>query len=247
MIVAVFLVGLFVLLGYGATALFGPAMAPPPPRIAEALLALALKGDLFADSAQTLFRGAAGLLIANLVGVGAGIAAGLSPLATRLIRPLVSALNACPPVVWIAFAMIWMGAGGGVPTLAVAAATLPPVFLGTLEGVLAISPRLWAMSRAFAVPAPTRLLRMVLPGIAPFWLAALAQTSSAAWKVAAVAEYLGSTDGIGARIYWAYRRLDMADLYAWTLVVMALGVLIESGLIARLRRQKRPTRAREAR
>ncbi|MTJ80845.1 MAG: ABC transporter permease subunit [Telmatospirillum sp.] len=233
-------------LGYAATAIAGPALSPPPAAVVLHLLGLAAGGDLFIEAARTLSRGALGILIANLLGVGAGLAAGCSTRLVRLARPALTALNACPPVVWISLAMVWMGTGGAVPTVAVVAGTLPPVFLATLEGVASQDPRLRAMSRAFAVPAPVRLARMVVPGVFPFWLAAFAHTSSAAWKLAAVAEYLGAADGLGARIYWAYRRLDMEGLYAWTAMVVAIGVLVDAGLIARLRRPVRSARRGEA-
>jgi NitT/TauT family transport system permease protein len=221
---------LCIALGYGATAVFGTAMVPPPPEILGRLLALVLGGEIAAEGLRTLGRGLAGVAAANLVGIVLGLAAGAWAPAARVFRPLLAALNACPPVVWIALAMVWIGSGGGTPVFAVAAATLPPLFLAVLEGVHAVDPRLAAMSRLYGVPTTTQLRRLVAPTALPFWRAAFAHTAAAAWKVAAVAEFLGSSDGIGASIYWAYRRLEMADLYAWALTIMLLGVAIDAGL-----------------
>jgi len=234
---ALVLAALFFALGYAATAAFGPAMMPPPPEILGRLAELAASGDIFVEGLRTFARGLAGVLLANLIGISLGLAAGaIRPLA-RLVRPLLTALNACPPVVWISFAMVWMGSGGGVPVFVVAAATLPPVFLAVAEGVRAIDPRLTAMSRLYRVPTAVRLKGLIVPGAFPFWRAAFAYSAAAAWKVAAVAEFLGSPDGIGARIYWSYRRLEMAELYAWTIAIVAFGVAVDAG-IARLRRAK---------
>jgi len=231
---AAVLIGLFLALGYAATAAFGPAMMPPPPEILRHLADLILSGDILAEGVRTFARGLAGVLAANLLGIALGLSAGLFRPATRLFRPVLTALNACPPVVWISFAMVWLGSGGAVPVFVVAAATLPPVFLAVAEGVRAIDPRLAAMSRLYRVPPTRRLRGLVLPSVFPFWRASFAYTAAAAWKVAAVAEFLGSADGIGARIFWAYRRLDMADLYAWTIAIVAFGVAVDAG-IARLR------------
>lgn len=228
--IALILAVLCLALGYGATAAFGAAMVPPPPEIFGRLLALALGGEIATEGLRTFGRGLAGVGVANLAGIVLGVAAGAWPLAARVARPLLAALNACPPVVWIALAMVWIGSGGGTPVFAVAAATLPPLFLAVLEGVRAVDPRLAAMSRLYGVPTTMRLRRLVVPTALPFWRAAFAHTTAAAWKVAAVAEFLGSGDGVGARIYWAYRRLEMADLYAWALMVMALGVAVDAGL-----------------
>lgn len=236
--IAVVLLGFCLGLGYAATALFGETMVPPPPEILARLFALVIGGDIALEALRTFLRGAAGVLVANLLGTALGLGAGLHPPVARLFRPLLAALNACPPVVWIAFAMVWIGSGGGTPVFVVAAATLPPVFLATLEGARAVDPRLAAMSSLYRVPLAERLRRLVVPTVLPFWRATFAHTAAAAWKVAAVAEFLSSGDGIGARIYWAYRRLEMADLYAWALTIMALGVLIDAGLATRAPKPK---------
>lgn len=235
--IALGLVAVCVALGYAATAAFGAAMVPPPPEILGRFVDLALGGDIAVEGGRTFGRGLAGVVAANGLGVAVGLAAGAWPPAARLLRPPLAALNACPPVVWIALAMVWIGGGAGTPIFAVAASALPPLFLAALEGARAVDPRLAAMSRLYAVPTATRLLRLVLPTALPFWRAAFAHTTASAWKVAAVAEFLCSGDGVGARIYWAYRRLDMADLYAWALTVMAMGVAVDAAL-ARARRRE---------
>jgi len=53
--------------------------------------------------------------------------------------------------------------------------------------------------------------------------------------VAATAEFFGSGTGIGARIYWAYRQLDMPLLFAWTAVIVAIGLVLDVGVIHPLR------------
>jgi len=45
-----------------------------------------------------------------------------------------------------------------------------------------------------------------------------------------------NTRGIGARIYWSYRMLQMPELFSWALVLIGLGLGLEFTLIRRLRR-----------
>jgi ABC-type nitrate/sulfonate/bicarbonate transport system permease component len=52
-----------------------------------------------------------------------------------------------------------------------------------------------------------------------------------------MAEFLGSGEGVGARIFWAYRRMDMADLLAWTGAIVLLGLGLEYGLAGPLRKR----------
>ena len=220
-----------------ATLLLGPELAPPPGRILAALLRLAGSGELFLELGTTVLRALAGVLLANAAGLVLGLGAGLLPAVMRLVAPLVAALQSCPPVVWISLVMVWAGTGSAVPVAVVFAATLPFLFSTTAQGVMGLDRRLFAMSALYNVPWLRRLRQLVLPGIIPYWLAGFSTTLAAGWKAAAVAEFLGSHQGVGARIFWSYRRMDMDELNAWALALISLGVALECGVIAPLRRK----------
>jgi ABC-type nitrate/sulfonate/bicarbonate transport system permease component len=215
----------------------GPELAPPPGAILAALWELARTGEVFRELAVTVARSLAGILLANVAGVALGLAAGFIPGALRLVSPLVAALQSCPPVVWISLGMGWAGTGSPVPVATVFAATLPFVFSATAQGVMGLDRRIFAMSRLYEVPAPRVIRRFVLPGIFPYWLAGFSAVLASGWKAAAVAEFLGSHDGIGAKIFWSYRKLNMEELNAWALALIILGVILECALIMPLRRR----------
>lgn len=222
--------------GYAASLALGPALAPPPPEVGRALARISMEGDLLRELAITVARATGGLALANLLGVGLGLCSGAIPSLWRIAAPLVTALQACPTFVWVSLALVWAGTGSVVPVAAVFAAALPPLFVGAAQGVLSLDKRTIAMSRLYGVPWHVRLRRLILPGLLPFWLAAFSHTLAAGWKVAAMAEFLGSSDGVGTRIFWAYRRMEMADLFAWTGAIVVLGISLEYALAAPLRR-----------
>ncbi|OPY61811.1 MAG: putative aliphatic sulfonates transport permease protein SsuC [Syntrophorhabdaceae bacterium PtaU1.Bin034] len=222
--------------GYGATLALGPALAPPPPEVVRTLAVIGMKGDLLRELAITVARAMGGLALANLFGLCLGLCAGLIPFLSRICAPLITALQACPTIVWISLALVWAGTGSAVPVAAVFAATLPPLFVGTVQGVLSLDKRALAMSRLYRVPWSVRLRRLLLPGVVSFWLAAFSHTLAAGWKVAAMAEFFGSSEGVGTRIFWAYRRMDMSELFAWTFAIILLGVGLEYALTVPLRK-----------
>ncbi len=236
---APYLVSALILAGLAAlaTRLLGPGLAPGPAAVLAAFLDLARSGRLFRELAVTVGHGAAGVLLANLVGLTLGLGAGARPEALRLTAPLVAALQSCPPVVWISLVMVWAGTGGLVPVATVFAATLPLVFSNTAQGVLALDRRVFLMSRLYGVPWRRRLRQWILPGVLPFWLAGFSTTLATGWKAAAVAEFLGSHRGVGARLYWSYSKLNLEELNAWALALIGLGVVLEAALITPLRRR----------
>lgn len=220
-----------------ASRLLGPELAPPFQGILSAWLDLVRDGELARELGVTALRGAAGVLLAGLAGTALGLAAGLMPWALRLTAPLTAALQSCPPVVWISLVMVWAGTGSTVPVATVFAASLPFVFSNTAQGVLGLDRRLMSMSRLYTVPRLRMLRQLILPGILPYWLAGFSTVLSTGWKSAATAEFLGSHQGIGARIYWSYHKMNMEELNAWALTLVVLGVLLENALILPLRRK----------
>ncbi|MBG0775905.1 MAG: ABC transporter permease subunit [Desulfovibrionaceae bacterium] len=219
-----------------ASRALGQGLVPPPATVLPVLGSLLASPPAWAELGLTLARGGLALALALGAALVLGVPAGRSATAIRLLGPLVAALQSCPPVLWISLVMVWAGTGETVPLAVVFATVFPPLFANVAQGCMAIDPRLFALSRTYRVPRARVLARVVLPGVVPYLLAGLSYALSAAWKVAAVAEYLASGEGVGARLYWAYRMLDMPGLFAWALVLVTVGVGLEMGLVARLRR-----------
>ncbi|MCP4693859.1 MAG: ABC transporter permease subunit [Desulfobacterales bacterium] len=111
---------------------------------------------------------------------------------------------ATTPVLWITFLMVWAGSGGVVPIIVVVASLFPPLFANVTRGVMDLDERLFDMARVYRVKPMKVLTGVVLPGAWPYILAGMSYALGACWKVVAVAEFLGASSGIGARLYWAY-------------------------------------------
>lgn len=220
-----------------ASVIAGPELFPMPDAILKAWLRLAKSGELFHELGYTLIRGIIGIILANIAGVILGLAAGLIPGALRLISPLVAALQACPSIVWITLLMVWAGTGSLVPVVTVFAVTFPFVFSSMAQGMMGVDRRLFFMSRLYNVPKTRMLRQLILPGVWPYWVAAFSTALAAGWKAAAVAEFLSSHEGIGARIFWSYRQLNMEELNAWAWTLILLGVILEYAVILPLRRK----------
>jgi ABC-type nitrate/sulfonate/bicarbonate transport system permease component len=214
---------------------FGRILAPGPLAVLESLRALSLDGSLFLELGHTVGRALLGVLLANALGVPLGLLAGRLRFLLRYTAPLMAGLQSCPPVVWISLAMVLAGTGSLVPVLTVFAATLPIVFSNTAQGAMGLPERVVLVGRLYGVPFLRRFKDFTLPGILPYFLAGLSTVLSTAWKAAAVAEFMGSHDGAGSRIYWCYSRLDMEALHAWALAIIVLGMGLEGLVITPLR------------
>ncbi|MCJ2163404.1 MULTISPECIES: ABC transporter permease subunit [unclassified Pseudodesulfovibrio] len=213
----------------------GTMLVPSPMEVGRELLHMVMQAETWLTLSITVARGAAGLLGALVCALVLGIATGSSPKAMRLLAPLVAALQSCPPVLWITLLMVWAGTGSLVPMAVVFATVFPLLFANVAQGCLALDRRLFDMAKLYHVPRWRILCRIILPGITPYLLAGLSYAAATSWKVTAVAEFLGSSTGIGAKLFWAYRMLKMPEIFAWASIVVLLGVVLELMVIAPLR------------
>ena len=183
----------------------------------------------------TFFRSFLGLLIALGFALIIGVPAGRSPRFLALISPLVAALQSCPTIVWVSLLMVWVGLGSIVPVAALVVVAFPALFLNIAQGTAALSPRLLAMAKLYRVERKRVISSLILPGIAPYLLAGLSFASGLSWKVISTAEFIASPTGVGAQIYNSYRMLDIPRLFSWALILVLVGLLIETQLVQPLR------------
>jgi NitT/TauT family transport system permease protein len=109
--------------------------------------------------------------------------------------------------------------------------------VNTVQGTQAIDRRLFSMMQLYQVSWFSGLTKVVLPGIQSFSAAAISYALGISWKVATTVEFIGSTRGAGAQIYWAYRGLDMPRLFSWGILIISLGLVVDHFVAGPLRKR----------
>lgn len=226
----------FLLFWIAVSAAAGPETVPGPLSVARETAVIFMEEGGLRHVLLTLARGGLGLAAAMGLALILGVPCGLSPRLMEHLMPLVAALQACPAIVWISLLMIWVGTGSVVPLAAVATAAFPVLFINTAQGVAALDRSLFELAAVYRVPKRRIWRDIMVPGIRSYWLAGLSYALAVCWKVTATAEFIGSADGIGSRIYWSYRFLNMPAIFAWSLLLVLFGVSLELGLVRPLRR-----------
>lgn len=189
----------------------------------------------------SLFRGFAGLLVTYVIALPAGILCGMNRRIMDGLSPLVTILQSCPPVIWISLLMVWAGMGNVVPVTVAVLTMLPVVFYSTASAVRAIDSNLFDLARVYRIAGVRILTGIIFPAIYPSLVGSLSYSLGVAWKVVATAEFFGSADGIGSRLYRTFRFLDMTGLFSWTLVLIILGLVMDVYFIRLLREKLIPS------
>ena len=88
------------------------------------------------------------------------------------------------------------------------------------------------MARVYSLPRQTVLRRITLPSVLPHFRAALCSALGLGWKAGIAAEVLTvPRSSIGRMIYESKLYLETCSLFAWTLTVILLSLVIERLLL----------------
>ena len=214
-----------------ALAQAAPALGIPPfavpsfVRIAQSLATVTVL-----DVAVTLGRVVAALVLSFLLGVAVAVAMYLSQATERYLRPMVRLLMAVPVVSWILFAVLWFP-GVEFRIGFVLVVVCGPVFLiDTLDAMHGVPRELRHMMRSFRPTTWQYFLKLMLPAIVPTIFTSWKVNISLAIRVVTIAELVGAVTGIGHQLSVALELFSVADVFAWTLVLVALLFMLEAGV-----------------
>lgn len=194
---------------------------------ALALARLLPSAEFWLSVGFSLARIAAGCAAAYLLAAPLAFASAASPAVRTLLQPAMSAIKGTPIACTVVALLIWFGSRN-ISAIAVCLAVLPGVYFGVLQGLDQADPRMRDLFLAFGSPAPVRLLAQTWPAILPYVRAASQSVLGMSWKAGIAAELIGvPTGSMGERIYQSKLLLETADLFAWTIAVVALAWLFE--------------------
>jgi NitT/TauT family transport system permease protein len=185
------------------------------------------------DAVVTLARVLAALAVSFALGLAGAVLMYLSESLERYGKPLVRLLMAVPVVSWILFAILWFR-WVEVRIAFVLVVVCAPVFLvDALDAMRGVSRELRQMTRSFR-PTPLQFfVKLMLPAALPGILTSWKINLSLAIRVVTIAELVGAVTGIGHQLAVAQELFSVADVFAWTLVLVALLFALEA-LVTRL-------------
>lgn len=190
------------------------ALAPPSAALLAFGRALA-DGSLLEATGFTLAAAAFGLALGSLAGLLAGVALGLSRLASASCSLSIELLRPVPSVALIPIAMLVFGFGLRMELAVVAFATFWPMLVLTRAAVQQVEPRLLEVSAALGLTPWARATKIVLPAVLPRLFVALRLGLAIALVVAVTVEIAANPSGMGYALMLAQQSLDPALMLAW--------------------------------
>lgn len=201
-----------------------------PVQVAAALLSQIRTAVFWKTILFSLSRILAGFLAAVLSGILFGTAASHFSLIRELLAPVILLFQSIPVASFVILALIWMGSAN-LSVFISYMVVLPILYTATLTGLSHTDEKLLEMCRVFRVPPLRRIRAVYLPSLMPYLAAGADSALGLAIKSGVAAEVIGVPDhSIGSRLYMAKIYLSTAELFAWTLVIIAAAWILEKAL-----------------
>lgn len=203
---------------------------PGPGKVGALMWDIVVQGEFIDDFAASISKTFMGFGLGALIAVPVGYSMGTSRYWKAFFQDGVVGAGSIPGITYAIFALVIFGTGFLGPVLAVALISMPFIALSVAEGVEEVDPNLIRMAQSFKRDSTDINRHVVLPSIMPFVFAGVRLSFAIAWKVEALTEVFGSSNGVGFQIRFAFQAFSITGVMAWTLLFVIFMLLIERGL-----------------
>ena len=215
-----------------------PKLLPGPLETGEALFRLAGTAVFWRSVGLTLLRVALGYSLAVLTGTALAAGCWRFRGLDTLLSPLRTVIKATPVSSFILLVWLWLRRAH-VPVFISFLMVLPIIWTAVQEALGAVDGDLREMTNMYRFSRWQKLNYLYAPSVKPAFMAAALTGLGFAWKSGIAAEVIALTpDSVGKHLSDAKNYLEYPDLFAWTLTVILLSMLLEALLKAAARRGK---------
>jgi len=219
----IFFIGLW---AFTSSVILNQFTLPGPVKVGKEIWEIAKTGAFIDDFQASISKTFMGFGIAVLIGVPVGYLMGRSRYWKHFFHDGVVGAGSVPGIVYALMALVIFGIGFLGPVLAVGLISMPFIALGVAEGLEGVDSDLLRMSTAYGRTERQTFQDIMVPSILPFIFAGVRLAFAIAWKVEALTEVFGSSNGVGFQIRFAFNAFSITRVMAWTLmfIVLLLGI-----------------------
>ena len=185
------------------------------------------EGTIYKHLWITLVETVLAFVIGSVLGLAMGLWLGLSPSASALLDPYITALNAMPRVVLAPIFMVWFGLGIWSKVALGVTLVFFIVFFNVYQGVKEVSPVVLNNTVMLGANRRQLLRHVYLPSATSWVFSSLHVSVGMDFVGAVVGEYLGSANGVGYLIQQAEGAFDINTVFAGIVVLTAFALILD--------------------
>ena len=227
-----FLIAVFWLGVWAIAALnFGkPLLFPTPLSVLKTLVELLGTKEFYIATGTSLGNILLGTFFAIIAACALVVVTSGIRFIRELIHPVMAVVKATPVASFIILILLFLGPVK-VPAFITFLIVLPIVWTNLDQGIENIDPQLREIAKMYRFSLTKRLRVLILPSLKPYFLSACKTAIGLAWKAGVAAEIIAMPpQTIGTMIGEAKLYIMSAEMFAWTLTVVLLSLVIEFGV-----------------
>ncbi|NLY21249.1 MAG: ABC transporter permease subunit [Tissierellia bacterium] len=198
-----------------------------PLKTFAALSELIVEASFWISIMNTVSKVFLGFIIAIVVGVVFAILSYNSQLFEILVNPLIVFFKSVPVASFIIVLLLWVSSKN-ISIFISFMMGLPIVYINTLEGINNVSKELLEMAKVFRIDNRNKLMYIFFEEVKPFFYSAVLSSVGMCFKAGIAAEVIGlPKNTIGENLYNAKIFINTPELFAWTIAIVVLSLIIE--------------------
>lgn len=225
------LIAVFLALWQAAASTVPSYLFPGPRQTLDAFYRIFRDGSVGLHLGLTMYRVTVGFAIATTIGVPLGILLGSSRLLGEFFAPVLPIMNSVSSAIWSLFAVVWFGLSDMTPIFVCLMTGLPLIVTNVWQGTRNVNIEWLELARSVQMPKHKIFWKIYLPAILPFFFSGARLAFGFGARVSLVAEALGSSAGVGYMIVRSADLLQMSNVFAWSILLVAMIVGIDSLII----------------
>lgn len=201
---------------------------PSPISVILKLTVLGKTASFYLSCLMSILRITIGLLSGTVFGILLAVLTTRSKLFDKLISPALSVIRSTPVASFILMAFFWIGQEI-IPIFISFLMVTPIIWNSVVLGIRSVDRELSEMCRVMQFSTRKKLKLLYIPTVFPSFASGFKNSLGLAWKAGISAEVICSAIayGIGSSLQDAKVYLETTELFAWTVTVVIISLILE--------------------
>jgi len=194
------------------------------------------KPTYFDQIGTSLITVALGFIIATVIAIPLGIAAGLSKTVNGALNPLIQLFKPVSPLAWLPIVTMvvsalyvdtsdWLPKSLVVSAVTVTLCSLWPTMINTTLGVASVDKDLMNVGKVLQLPTWQTITKVVMPSAMPLIFTGLRLSLGVGWMVLIAAEMLSQNPGLGKFVWDEFQNGSSDSLARIIVAVLTIGLI----------------------
>ena len=169
-----------------------------------------------------------GFALSVITAIPLGLLIALSPLAKRMLYPLLVFIQLVPKIAIAPLFVVWLGFGLTSKVMLTLLLTFFPLLLASMAGFVILDQRLLYLTRSMGATTWQTFRFLRFPAALPVIFGGLKTSATIAATAAIVAEFVGSNKGLGYILLQGTANLDTTRVFAVLFLLTIIGLGLNS-------------------